>query len=162
MKFLKCVSFPFFSTLFFYVQDSANLVVERRDERPATMNAFELISTSQGLNLGILFEKQMVPFLVDFIFSFSIDSGLFIFLLKKLLFSMNSLGIRLWTLKFLCWSLSSTANKMREKMFLLFCSSIFLLSACLNECIHVLCHFKFLVVEFVLCCYRLLYLVLSA
>lgn len=77
------------------MQDSANLVVERRDERPATMNAFELISTSQGLNLGILFEKQMVPFLVDFIFSFSIDSGLFIFLLKKLLFSMNSLGIRL-------------------------------------------------------------------
>ncbi|KAG1348184.1 Non-specific serine/threonine protein kinase [Cocos nucifera] len=39
--------------------DSSNLVVERRDEGPATMNAFELISTSQGLNLGILFEKQM-------------------------------------------------------------------------------------------------------
>ncbi|XP_052179634.1 CBL-interacting serine/threonine-protein kinase 23-like [Diospyros lotus] len=42
--------------------DSPNLVVERREERPATpltMNAFELISTSQGLNLGSLFEKQM-------------------------------------------------------------------------------------------------------
>ncbi|WOL07889.1 CBL-interacting protein kinase 23-like isoform X1 [Canna indica] len=37
----------------------ANLVVERRDERPVPMNAFDLISTSQGLNLGNLFEKQM-------------------------------------------------------------------------------------------------------
>jgi serine/threonine protein kinase len=42
--------------------DSKNLVVERREEGPAapvTMNAFELISTSQGLNLSSLFEKQM-------------------------------------------------------------------------------------------------------
>ncbi|CAM8921617.1 hypothetical protein QQ045_031968 [Rhodiola kirilowii] len=42
--------------------NSQNLVVERREERPntpVTMNAFELISTSQGLNLGNLFEKQM-------------------------------------------------------------------------------------------------------
>ncbi|KAI3495441.1 hypothetical protein L1887_37781 [Cichorium endivia] len=42
--------------------DSPILVVERRDERPAqpvTMNAFELISKSQGLNLSSLFEKQM-------------------------------------------------------------------------------------------------------
>ncbi|XP_073016478.1 CBL-interacting serine/threonine-protein kinase 23 isoform X2 [Primulina eburnea] len=42
--------------------DSPNLVVERREERPSTpvtMNAFELISTSQGLNLSSLFEKQM-------------------------------------------------------------------------------------------------------
>ncbi|CAA0842357.1 CBL-interacting serine/threonine-protein kinase 23 [Striga hermonthica] len=43
--------------------DSLNLVVERREERTATapvaMNAFELISTSQGLNLSSLFEKQM-------------------------------------------------------------------------------------------------------
>ncbi|XP_054801131.1 CBL-interacting serine/threonine-protein kinase 23-like [Prosopis cineraria] len=42
--------------------DSENLVVERREEAPAaplTMNAFELISTSQGLNLSSLFEKQM-------------------------------------------------------------------------------------------------------
>ncbi|KAK9697023.1 hypothetical protein RND81_08G010000 [Saponaria officinalis] len=44
---------------------SGNLVVERREERilkpspPVAMNAFELISTSQGLNLGILFEKQL-------------------------------------------------------------------------------------------------------
>ncbi|KAM0833487.1 hypothetical protein ACQ4PT_064231 [Festuca glaucescens] len=38
--------------------DPAQLVVERREERPALMNAFELISTSQGLNLGTLFEKQ--------------------------------------------------------------------------------------------------------
>ncbi|XP_047327219.1 CBL-interacting serine/threonine-protein kinase 23-like [Impatiens glandulifera] len=39
-----------------------NLVVERRQEQTATpvaMNAFELISTSQGLNLSSLFEKQM-------------------------------------------------------------------------------------------------------
>ncbi|KAF5810740.1 putative protein kinase CAMK-CAMKL-CHK1 family [Helianthus annuus] len=42
--------------------DAAVLVVEKRDERPAqpvTMNAFELISKSQGLNLSSLFEKQM-------------------------------------------------------------------------------------------------------
>ncbi|KAL0352826.1 UNVERIFIED_CONTAM: CBL-interacting serine/threonine-protein kinase [Sesamum angustifolium] len=43
--------------------DSPDLVVERREERPpaapVAMNAFELISTSQGLNLSSLFEKQM-------------------------------------------------------------------------------------------------------
>lgn len=42
--------------------DPQNLVVERREEgpvAPVTMNAFELISTSQGLNLSSLFEKQM-------------------------------------------------------------------------------------------------------
>ncbi|XP_047946408.1 CBL-interacting serine/threonine-protein kinase 23-like [Salvia hispanica] len=43
--------------------DSPNLVVERRDEgppaAPVAMNAFELISTAQGLNLNSLFEKQM-------------------------------------------------------------------------------------------------------
>lgn len=42
--------------------DTHNLVVESREERPVlpvTMNAFELISTSQGLNLSSLFEKQM-------------------------------------------------------------------------------------------------------
>ncbi|KAF2305485.1 hypothetical protein GH714_005666 [Hevea brasiliensis] len=43
-----------------------NLVVESRGEAPIgpvapiTMNAFELISTSQGLNLSSLFEKQMM------------------------------------------------------------------------------------------------------
>lgn len=46
------------------VQDSPNLVVERQEEgtpvAPISMNAFELISTSQGLNLSSLFEKQMV------------------------------------------------------------------------------------------------------
>ncbi|CAL5411705.1 unnamed protein product [Camellia sinensis] len=43
--------------------DTQNLVVERREERPAnpvSMNAFELISKSQGLNLSSLFEKQMM------------------------------------------------------------------------------------------------------
>ncbi|KAK6796326.1 hypothetical protein RDI58_004027 [Solanum bulbocastanum] len=42
--------------------NSSNLVVERREVQPSaplTMNAFELISTSQGLNLSSLFEKQM-------------------------------------------------------------------------------------------------------
>ncbi|KAF7119311.1 hypothetical protein RHSIM_Rhsim13G0117100 [Rhododendron simsii] len=39
--------------------DSPNLVVERREERPVFLNAFELISKSQGLNLSSLFEKQM-------------------------------------------------------------------------------------------------------
>ncbi|KAL5977427.1 CBL-interacting serine/threonine-protein kinase 23 [Asimina triloba] len=36
-----------------------NLVEERREEKPKVMNAFQLISTSQGLNLRTLFEKQM-------------------------------------------------------------------------------------------------------
>ncbi|XP_054777532.1 CBL-interacting serine/threonine-protein kinase 23 isoform X2 [Prosopis cineraria] len=44
--------------------DSQNFVDERREEAPVAvapmaMNAFELISTSKGLNLGSLFEKQM-------------------------------------------------------------------------------------------------------
>ncbi|XP_057948700.1 CBL-interacting serine/threonine-protein kinase 23 isoform X4 [Malania oleifera] len=42
---------------------SQNFVVERREDQPpmpVTMNAFELISTSQGLNLSSLFEKQMM------------------------------------------------------------------------------------------------------
>ncbi|GLT59891.1 hypothetical protein SLA2020_326860 [Shorea laevis] len=41
---------------------SHNLVVENREDgpvAPVTMNAFELISTSQGLNLGSMFEKKM-------------------------------------------------------------------------------------------------------
>lgn len=38
-------------------EESGNLVVESREEKPSSMNAFELIATSQGLNLGILFEK---------------------------------------------------------------------------------------------------------
>ncbi|GJS45349.1 CBL-interacting serine/threonine-protein kinase 23-like protein [Tanacetum coccineum] len=48
--------------IFNEASESPILVVERRDERPAqpvTMNAFELISKSQGLNLSSLFEKQM-------------------------------------------------------------------------------------------------------
>ncbi|XP_026384089.1 CBL-interacting serine/threonine-protein kinase 23-like [Papaver somniferum] len=45
--------------LFNEAAESRNLVVERRDERPVTMNAFELISHSQGLNLSNLFDKQM-------------------------------------------------------------------------------------------------------
>uniref|UniRef100_A0A5B6Z4M5 non-specific serine/threonine protein kinase n=1 Tax=Davidia involucrata TaxID=16924 RepID=A0A5B6Z4M5_DAVIN len=42
--------------------DSQNFVVESREEQPAkpvTINAFELISKSQGLNLSTLFEKQL-------------------------------------------------------------------------------------------------------
>ncbi|PWA91754.1 NAF domain-containing protein [Artemisia annua] len=48
--------------IFNEASESPILVVERRDERPSqpvTMNAFELISKSQGLNLSSLFEKQM-------------------------------------------------------------------------------------------------------
>ncbi|KAJ6825778.1 uncharacterized protein M6B38_293940 [Iris pallida] len=41
------------------LEEPGNLVIERREERSNLMNAFELISTSQGLNLGTLFEKQM-------------------------------------------------------------------------------------------------------
>ncbi|WOK99507.1 CBL-interacting protein kinase 23-like isoform X1 [Canna indica] len=39
--------------------EGTNFVVERQEERPVPLNAFDLISTSQGLNLGTLFEKQM-------------------------------------------------------------------------------------------------------
>ncbi|OIS97959.1 PREDICTED: CBL-interacting serine/threonine-protein kinase 23 [Nicotiana attenuata] len=56
------VSLDDVNAIFSESADSSNLVVERRDERPSapmTMNAFELISTSQGLNLSSLFEKQM-------------------------------------------------------------------------------------------------------
>eukprot|EP00262_Sarcandra_glabra_P005632 TRINITY_DN17372_c0_g1_i1.p1 TRINITY_DN17372_c0_g1~~TRINITY_DN17372_c0_g1_i1.p1 ORF type:complete len:444 (+),score=80.00 TRINITY_DN17372_c0_g1_i1:560-1891(+) len=45
--------------LFNESEEPNNLVVERREAKPSLMNAFELISTSQGLNLGTLFEKQM-------------------------------------------------------------------------------------------------------
>lgn len=39
--------------------------MERQEEQPAAMNAFELISMSKGLNLGNLFdvEQVRVPFL---------------------------------------------------------------------------------------------------
>ncbi|XP_055802796.1 CBL-interacting serine/threonine-protein kinase 23 [Solanum dulcamara] len=56
------VSLDDVNAIFSESADSSNLVVERREERPSaplTMNAFELISTSQGLNLSSLFEKQM-------------------------------------------------------------------------------------------------------
>jgi len=56
------VSLADVDAIFNEVGDSGELVVERREERPVapvTMNAFELISTSQGLNLSTLFEKQM-------------------------------------------------------------------------------------------------------
>ncbi|PKA45767.1 CBL-interacting protein kinase 23 [Apostasia shenzhenica] len=47
------------NSIFNESEEPENLVVERREERPVQMNAFELISTSQGLNLGTLFEKQL-------------------------------------------------------------------------------------------------------
>ncbi|KAF3949971.1 hypothetical protein CMV_024221 [Castanea mollissima] len=52
-------------SIFNEIGHSGELVVERREEglvpvAPVTMNAFELISTSQGLNLNTLFEKQMI------------------------------------------------------------------------------------------------------
>ncbi|KAG5006519.1 hypothetical protein AAZX31_09G084600 [Glycine max] len=59
------VSLDDLDSIFSDSTDSQNLVVERREEgpmapvAPVTMNAFELISKSQGLNLSSLFEKQM-------------------------------------------------------------------------------------------------------
>lgn len=59
------VSLDDVNSIFGESTDSQNLVVERREEKPlapaapATLNAFELISKSQGLNLSSLFEKQM-------------------------------------------------------------------------------------------------------
>ncbi|KAG2398810.1 CBL-interacting serine/threonine-protein [Vigna angularis] len=57
------VSLDDVNSIFSESLDSKNLVVERREEEghvaPVTMNAFELISKSQGLNLSSLFEKQM-------------------------------------------------------------------------------------------------------
>nr|QSH71642.1 CBL-interacting protein kinase [Hedychium coronarium] len=40
-------------------KELSNMVVERREEKPVIMNAFELISKSQGFNLSTLFDKQM-------------------------------------------------------------------------------------------------------
>jgi serine/threonine protein kinase len=56
------VSLDDVDAIFTETGDSSNFVVERREEQlgtPVTMNAFELISKSQGLNLSSLFEKQM-------------------------------------------------------------------------------------------------------
>ncbi|KAE9461400.1 hypothetical protein C3L33_06684, partial [Rhododendron williamsianum] len=54
------VSLDDVDAIFNELGDSPNLVVERREERPPVfLNAFELISKSQGLNLSSLFEKQM-------------------------------------------------------------------------------------------------------
>ncbi len=56
------VSLDDLDAIFSETGESPNFVVERREERstaPVTMNAFELISKSQGLNLSSLFEKQM-------------------------------------------------------------------------------------------------------
>lgn len=56
------VSLADVDSIFSETGESQNLVVERREEQPkipVAMNAFELISTSQGLNLSSLFEKQM-------------------------------------------------------------------------------------------------------
>uniref|UniRef100_A0A2N9GJ31 non-specific serine/threonine protein kinase n=1 Tax=Fagus sylvatica TaxID=28930 RepID=A0A2N9GJ31_FAGSY len=56
------VSLADVDSIFNEIGHSGELVVERREEgpqAPVTMNAFELISTSQGLNLSSLFEKQM-------------------------------------------------------------------------------------------------------
>lgn len=38
-------------------------VTEKREEQPAAMNAFELISMSKGLNLGNLFDVEQVTIL---------------------------------------------------------------------------------------------------
>ena len=37
-------------------------MTEKTEERPAAMNAFELISMSKGLNLGNLFDVEQVRF----------------------------------------------------------------------------------------------------
>ncbi|MCI00524.1 CBL-interacting protein kinase, partial [Trifolium medium] len=56
------VSLDDVNSIFSGSMDSDSIVFERQEEgpvAPVTMNAFELISKSQGLNLGSLFEKQM-------------------------------------------------------------------------------------------------------
>ncbi|XP_074568160.1 CBL-interacting protein kinase 23-like isoform X2 [Curcuma longa] len=40
-------------------RELSEMVIEKREEKPVVMNAFELISKSQGFNLSTLFEKQM-------------------------------------------------------------------------------------------------------
>ncbi|CAL0329750.1 unnamed protein product [Lupinus luteus] len=58
----ETVSLDDVNALFNEEVDPENLVVEQREEghvAPMTMNAFELISTAQGLNLKNLFEKHM-------------------------------------------------------------------------------------------------------
>lgn len=43
----------------------------KKEEQPAAMNAFELISMSKGLNLGNLFDTEQVHILKGFAFIFS-------------------------------------------------------------------------------------------
>lgn len=35
---------------------------ERKDDGPLIMNAFEMITLSQGLNLSVLFDRRQVPY----------------------------------------------------------------------------------------------------
>lgn len=42
------------------VSSQDHLVTEKKEEHPAAMNAFELISMSKGLNLGNLFDSEQV------------------------------------------------------------------------------------------------------
>ena len=42
--------------------------MEKREEQPTTMNAFELISMSKGLNLENLFDAEQVCILKGFSF----------------------------------------------------------------------------------------------
>ncbi|CAJ2633426.1 unnamed protein product [Trifolium pratense] len=56
------VSLDDVNSIFGGSMDSDSIVFEKQEEgpvAPVTMNAFELISKSRGLNLGSLFEKQM-------------------------------------------------------------------------------------------------------
>lgn len=41
--------------------------MEKKEEQPTAMNAFELISMSKGLNLGNLFEVEQVSLLEGFL-----------------------------------------------------------------------------------------------
>ncbi|KAJ1392430.1 Serine/threonine-protein kinase, active site [Sesbania bispinosa] len=63
------VSLDDVNAIFSEADDSQNLIVERREEGPVapmTMNAFELIFKSQGLNLENLFGKQMAALPLGF------------------------------------------------------------------------------------------------
>lgn len=41
-------------------------MIEKKEEQPVAMNAFELISMSKGLNLGNLFDTEQVHILVTY------------------------------------------------------------------------------------------------
>lgn len=55
-----CWQWSSFINILLLYEIQEHMVTEKKETRPVTMNAFELISMSQGLNLSGLFESKEV------------------------------------------------------------------------------------------------------